>query len=146
MNPILRRSERVALSGLFVLCVTHAASAQQPAARALGAAPAVAIVNVNLIRMDRERVEPGQTVVVQGDRVAAVGAAGDVIIPRGATVIDGTNRYLVPGLTDAHVHLPGFAPGLTRPDFGDAPLYLANGVTTVINLGGDLTQIEWRRR
>jgi hypothetical protein len=39
--------------------------------------------------------------------------------------------------------LPG---GLTRPDFGDASLYLADGVTTVINLGGDSTQIEWRRR
>jgi hypothetical protein len=96
--------------------------------------------------MDRERVDPGQTVVVQGDRVAAVGAAGDVVIPHEATVIDGTNRYLVPGLTDAHVHLPGFVPGLTRPDFGDAPLYLADGITTVINLGGDSTQIEWRRR
>ena len=126
--------------------VTRAASAQQTANTPLSGSPAIAFVNVNLIRMDRERVESGQTVVVQGDRVAAVGAAGDVVIPHGATVIDGTNRYLVPGLTDAHVHLPGFAPGLTRPDFGDAPLYLADGVTTVINLGGDPTQIEWRQR
>src|SRR2546426_12755759 len=75
MNSMLRRSERVALSGLFVLGVTHAASAQQPADRALGAAPAVAIVNVNLIRMDRDRLEPGQTVVVQGDRIVAISAA-----------------------------------------------------------------------
>ena len=146
MNPILRRSERVALSGLFVLCVTHAASAQQPAARALGAAPAVAIVNVNLIRMDRDRVEPGQTVVVQGDRIAAIGAAGEVVVPEAAMVIDGTNRYLLPGLTDAHVHLSGFLPGLTRQDFGDAPLYLANGITTVVNLGGTATELEWRQR
>ena len=145
MNSVLRRSERLVLSGLLVLVVTRATFAQQTANRPLGGPPAIAIVNVNLIRMDRERVEPGQTVVVQGDRVAAVGAAGDVVIPHEATVIDGTNRYLVPGLTDAHVHLPGFAPGLTRPHFGDAPLYLADGITTVINLGGDSTQIEWRR-
>src|SRR5436190_519338 len=146
MNSILRRSERVALSGLFVLCVTHAASAQQPAARALGAAPAVAIVNVNLIRMDRDRVEPGQTVVVQGDRIAAIGAAGEVVVPEAAMVIDGTNRYLLPGLTDAHVHLQGFLPGLARDDFGDAPLYLANGITTVVNLGGTTTELDWRQR
>jgi Amidohydrolase family len=143
---VLRRSERIALSGLFVLGVTHAASPQQPADRALGAAPAVAIVNVNLIRIDRERVEPGQTVVVRGDRIVAIGAVGDVVIPEGAMVIHGTNRYLLPGLTDAHVHLRGFLPGLTRQDFGDAPLYLANGITTVVNLGGTATELEWRHR
>ena len=33
-----------------------------------------------------------------------------------------------------------------RPDFGDAPLYLAYGVTSVINLRGSITQLEWRRR
>jgi MFS family permease len=146
MNSVLRRFERVALLGLFVVGVTQAASAQQPADRPLGAAPAVAVVNVNLIRMDRDRVEPGQTVVVQGDRIAALGAAGEVVVPDAAMVIDGTNRYLLPGLTDAHVHLLGFLPGLTRDDFGDAPLYLANGVTTVVNLGGTATELEWRQR
>src|SRR5258706_3958720 len=110
------------------------------------AAPAVSVVNVNLIRMDRDRVEPGQTVVVQGDRITAFGAAGEVVVPDAAMVIDGTIRYLLPGLTDAHVHLTGFLPGLTRHDFGDAPLYLANGITTVVNLGGTATELEWRQR
>jgi len=145
-RSVLRRSECVALSGLFVLCVNHAASAQQPPDKAIGAASAVAIVNVNLIRMDRDRLEPGQTVVVQGDRIAAIGAAGEVVVPEAAMVIDGTNRYLLPGLTDAHVHLSGFLPGLTRQDFGDAPLYLASGITTVVNLGGTATELEWRQR
>src|SRR5438309_3558883 len=96
--------------------------------------------------MDRDRLEPGQTVVVQGDRIAAIGAAGEVVVPEAAMVIDGTNRYLLPGLTDAHVHLSGFLPGLTRQDFGDAPLYLASGITTVVNLGGTATELEWRQR
>ncbi len=138
--------ERVALAGLFALGVTHAASAQHTADRAFGTAPAAAIVNVNLIRMNRDRVEPGQTVVVQGDRIAAIGAAGEVVVPESAIVIDGANRYLLPGLTDAHVHLSGFLPGLARQDFGDAPLYLANGITTVVNLGGSATEREWRQR
>jgi hypothetical protein len=127
--------------------VTHAAAAQEPADGRLSAAPAVVIVNVNLIRMDRERVEPRQTVVVRGDRIAAIGAADEIVIPQDATVIDGAGRYLLPGLTDAHVHLPtGFPPALTRPDFGDAPLYLAHGITTVLNLGGTPAQLEWRNR
>lgn len=110
-------------------------------------APAIAIVNVNLIRIDRERVEPAQTVIVRGDRIAAIGPSAGVPVPPDATVIDGAGRYLVPGLTDAHVHLTtdmSWAPA--RPDFGDAPLYLAYGVTTVINLGGSRAQLEWRRR
>src|SRR3979411_1462580 len=105
MNSVLRRSERVALSGLFVLGVTHATSAQQPAARPLNAAAGIAFVNVNLIRMDRERVEPGQTVIVRGDRIAVIGASTAMPVPPDAMVIQGAGRYLVPGLTDAHVHI-----------------------------------------
>jgi hypothetical protein len=94
--------------------------------------------------MDRERVEAGQSVVVEGDRIAAIGAAQDVVVPAGAIVIDGSGKYLLPGLTDAHVHLESWE-GF-RPDFGDAPLYLASGVTTVVNLRGTRTFLEWRRR
>ena len=110
----------------------------------------VAIVNVNVIPMDRERVESAQTVLVDGDRIVAVGATGAVAVPEGATIIDGAGRYLLPGLTDAHVHLLGFGPG-PRENFADGPIYLANGISTVINLGGPngpnrLTELEWKRR
>ena len=109
---------------------------------------ATAIVNVNVISMDSERVDAGQTVLVRGDRILAVGAAGELAVPRGAAVIDGAGRYLVPGLTDAHVHLEGDGTGFgtARPDFGDGPLYLAYGVTTVFNLRGTPVQLDWRRR
>lgn len=78
----------------------------------------------------------------------ATGAADEMAIPSGTSVIDGTGRYLVPGLTDAHVHLVGDGTGFgtARPDFGDGPLYLAYGVTTVFNLRGAPPQLEWRRR
>jgi imidazolonepropionase-like amidohydrolase len=110
----------------------------------------VAIVNVNVIPMDRERVEPAQTLLVDGDRIVAVGATGAVAVPANATVIDGTGQYLLPGLTDAHVHLLGFGPG-PRENFADGPIYLVNGITTVINLGGPSgssrsTELEWKRR
>jgi predicted amidohydrolase YtcJ len=90
---------------------------------------------VNVIPLDRERVEHGRTVLVRGDRIAAVGSRYAVTVPSDATVIDGSGQYLVPGLTDAHVHLPGSFLAKTRDDFGDAPIYLAYGVTTVVNLG-----------
>ena len=120
--------------------ILHAAP-QQPTP------PAIALINVNVIPMDGERVETDRAVLVQGDRIAAIGARDAVPIPTGAVVIDGGGRYLVPGLTDAHVHLEGDGTGgTTRPDFGDAPLYLAHGVTTVVNLRGFPIHLEWRRR
>ena len=96
--------------------------------------------------MDRERVETGQTVLVSGDRIVAIGAAGEISIPEGTTVIDGNGRFLLPGLTDAHVHIATTPWATALPDFGVAPLYLASGITTVMNLGGTPTQLDWKRR
>src|SRR3989442_11771056 len=103
--------------------------------------------------MDRERVDvpwAAQTVVVRGDRIVAIGATTDTAVPDEATIIDGTGRYLLPGLVDGHVHLLGFGPG-PRENFADGPVYLANGITTVVNMGGPssprrATELEWKRR
>src|SRR5262245_45129083 len=97
----------------------------------------IAVVNVTVIPMDRERAIPNQTVLIHGDHIVAIGSASEISVSEGALVIDGNSQYLLPGLTDAHVHLPTNLPWApARPDFGEGPLYLANGVTTVINLGG----------
>jgi hypothetical protein len=106
----------------------------------------VAIVDATVIPMDREAVLEHHTVLVRGDRIVSIGPSADTRVPDGAVRIDGSGRYLLPGLADAHVHLAGtpFAPG--RAEFGDAPLYLAYGVTTVVNLGGSAEHLDWRRR
>lgn len=108
----------------------------------------VAFVDVNVIPMEASQLLRDRTVLVEGDRIVAIGPTGTVEIPAGATIIEGGGRYLVPGLTDAHVHLygDGTATGTTRPDFGDAPLYLAHGITTVINLRGLPEHLDWRAR
>ena len=133
---------------LLVFGVALQASARQPAVATLEDVP-VAFVDVDLIRMDRERVERGQTVLTRGDRIAAIGPRSAVTVPDDAIVIQGAGRYLTPGLTDAHVHLEGDGTafgGRSRPDFGDAPLYLAYGVTTVLNLRGTPEHLDWRRQ
>jgi len=45
------------------------------------------------------------TVVIRGDRIAAVGPDRDLSLPRGTTKIDGRGLTLLPGLIDCHVHL-----------------------------------------
>ena len=103
-----------------------------------------AFVHVAVVPMDRETVLPDQTVLVRDGRIEAVGPAGSVVLPEGATVIERQGLTLLPGLTDAHMHLDAFVGA--RPDFGDAPLYLAYGVTTVFNLRGGPEHLLWRKR
>jgi imidazolonepropionase-like amidohydrolase len=90
----------------------------------------VAFVNVNVVPMDRERILPGQTVIVRAGRISEVGPADTTEIPEGALQIDGHDKYLMPGLADMHVHQ-------TR-EFGEhqLTLFIANGVTTVRNMWG----------
>jgi len=84
-----------------------------------------AFVHVNVVPMDRERVLRDQTVLVRGDRIVAVGR--NVAVPAAAARINGHGTaWLSPGLADMHTH------SQTKNDLA---VYLANGVTTVLNMG-----------
>lgn len=93
-------------------------------------------VNVNVVTMQDDQVLRDHVVVVDGAKIVAVAPKGQLAIPAGATVIDGEGGLLVPGLIDVHTHVQ-------FP--GDLSLYLANGVTTVANLGGDWTHLALRK-
>lgn len=84
-----------------------------------------ALLHVNVVPMDREGVLTDQTVLIHKGVISAVGRA--VPVPSGTFIIDGRGKFLSPGLADMHSHSD------TR---GDMQVYLANGVTTVLNLGG----------
>jgi hypothetical protein len=88
--------------------------------------------------MDREIVIPGQTVIVRDDRIAAIGPTETTTVPINAVIVDGSGHYLLPGLADMHVHLEG------RKNFGDAPMFLAYGITTVLNLRGS-EHLTWKK-
>jgi hypothetical protein len=72
-------------------------------------------------------VTPRQTVLVNVTNIAWVGPMADEPKMDGVVVVDGRGRYLSPGLVDAHVHSSAAAGAL---------LNLANGVTTVREMGG----------
>lgn len=113
-------------------------------AHALAAEPAApptvtAFVDVNVVPMDRERTLLRQTVLVRGDVIEAIGPASQVAIPNGAVRIEGRGAaWLLPGLADMHTHLASAE---------DAALYLAGGVTTVLQMGGEgrIESIPWLR-
>ncbi|GAA0461726.1 amidohydrolase [Paractinoplanes deccanensis] len=84
-------------------------------------------------------VRRGQTVLVRGERILDVAAAQRVPVPRGATVVDGAGRYLVPGLADMHTHATGI-------DDTDPELYVVNGITTTRQMSGGAEAREWQRQ
>lgn len=101
-----------------------------------------ALIHVNVIPMDRERVLPDQTVIVQDGRISKVGPASTTSVPAGATKIDAAGRYLIPALADMHVHMLGQGWNVMFPpeaqfsaedlDFSRLLFaYFANGVATV---------------
>ncbi len=95
---------------------------------AVGQRPAeVAFVDVGLLPLDVDTVLEHRTVIVRGDRIVRVGPTSGIGPGKGALVIDGRGKYLMPGLVDMHVHLFNSR---------DLLLYIANGVTTIRNLGG----------
>lgn len=94
----------------------------------------LAITDVTVIDA-ADGARPGQTVVVEGDRITAVGP--EVAVPDGARVVEGTGRYLIPGLWDAHVHLT-YDPALTE---AMPRLFLSWGVTSVRDTGGLLENL-----
>jgi hypothetical protein len=83
--------------------------------------------------------KPDMTVVITGDRITNLGKTGKIRVPKGAQVVDGAGKFLIPGLWDMHVHLSI----TTEPTL---PAFIANGVTGVRDMGGDLSQIDgWRK-
>lgn len=110
-------------------------------------APVVAFLHASVIPMDAERVLPDQTVVVIDGEIAALGPASEVHVPAEAIRIDARGRYLLPALSDMHVHVEGeswnallspeaLAASTTVPFEDFLFPYVAQGVTTVQVLSG----------
>ena len=90
----------------------------------------VAFTDVNVIPMDRERILERQTVIVRDGMIAEVGAFDAVDVPPGAVRIHEPGQYLLPGLTDSHIHLRST---------DELVSYLAHGVTAVVHMSGAMS-------
>ena len=120
-------------STLIALCAALAGSLSLQAQSPPAGDTTLVITNVSILPMDRERVLTNQTVVVERGTITRLGPAGSITTPAGVRTIDGTGKYLMPGLVDVHVHLANNPEDEQRILL---KLFLANGVTTVVNLRG----------
>lgn len=92
-----------------------------------------AITNVTVIDSKQNRLDE-QTVWVTGNKIERVGPTTEVDLPKSVSIIDGTGKFLIPGLWDAHVHLT------YDQDIGPSmfKLFMVNGVTSIRDTGGQM--------
>jgi imidazolonepropionase-like amidohydrolase len=112
------------------------------------ATPDVPLVlqHVSIIDGTGRAPQPDQTVVILGNRIAAIGPAGRTKFDKSAQVIDARGKFLIPGLWDMHVHLAGVSADPAWSKDLLLPLLLANGITGVRDMGGDLdVLLSWKR-
>lgn len=107
--------------------------------------PVTAFVDVGVIPMTSDGALDHQTVIVRGARIAQVGPASQVRAPAGAVTIDGRGKYLMPGFAEMHGHFPNPQAG---PEVTENVLflYVANGVTTVRGMQGQIPHLELKAR
>ncbi len=129
---------RTSLTSLLLLSFGSLAEAQapRPISQAVQRfvsvnAPVVAITHVRLIDGTGTPAKDDQTIIIEGEKITAVGKTGQVAIPAGAQVLDRTGHTVIPGIVGLHDHLY-YQQVMT---YSYPKLFLAAGVTTIRTTG-----------
>ena len=97
------------------------------------------IVHANVVDVASGRIQPDMTVVIAGKRIARVSPSARTT-PRGGKVVDATGQYLIPGLWDMHTHVYFDGTAAAGTDL-ILPLFVANGVTGIRDMGSELDAV-----
>lgn len=99
----------------------------------------IAIRNVTVIPMTGASPAAGQTVIVRDGRIVELGSTAQVRVPAGATTVDATGKWLIPGLIEMHAHT-------SKTRASALGIYVVYGVTTLRDQGSEHAEVlRWRR-
>lgn len=101
----------------------------------------IAIINVNVISMLKEGIDANQTIVIKNGKIVSIGKSK---YPKGALVIDGKGKYLIPGLAEMHAHVPPIDD--IEPMKDVLKLFAFNGITTIRGMLGHPRHLELRSK
>jgi len=111
----------------------------------------IAFTHVNVIDVVNGTVQEDMTLILDGERIAALGTFSTLAVPPNAEVIDASGKYVMPGLWDMHIHPDDPEMWPANPSNADKELFLAPmiayGVTGARDMGGDLKLLlSWKSR
>jgi len=141
MKPVRRLVISMLALGWIVPSSPRIAHAQEPSVNDL-----LVLDNVTVVDVRTGKLEPDQTVILERHRIFSIRPSKAAKYPRNADSVNGKGGYLIPGLWDMHVHLVF---GDWFPDAKDIslPLFIANGVTGVRDMGSELDVVQdWRNQ
>jgi len=115
-------------------------SADKPDATVVITGARILTMAAGLDDQDAGAIDNG-VIVIEGDRIAAIGAAGAVDVPDGAIMVDAAGRTIMPGLVDAHAHGPQGVGDFIPQQNWRMVQDLAMGVTTLHDPSNDASQI-----
>lgn len=95
----------------------------------------VLIKNAGILSEDCSYFIKNKDVIIKEGKIVQIGT--HLSLDNNSTIIDGTDKFLIPGLIDSHVHL--------KESKNDLFLYLANGVTSIRDMAGNPTLLEWKK-
>jgi imidazolonepropionase-like amidohydrolase len=104
----------------------------------------IVFTSVNIIPMDTERVIENQTIVIKDGKIVALGSSKQVKYSKDALVIDAKGKYITPGWSEMHAHVPPVDD--IEPMKEVLILYLASGITTIRGMLGHPKHIELRSK
>lgn len=90
----------------------------------------IAFKNARIITMENDEVIERGTVLVEGNKIKAVGTSRQVKVPAGAKIIDCRGKTIMPGIIDVHAHVGNFRFGQSPQKQWEYYANLAYGVTT----------------
>lgn len=132
-------------SALLVALLSLFTASPQRAQSPEGAGVSLVFTHVTVIDTVNGALHPDTFVIVTGDRIAQVGTKRHVKVPKDGKIIDSTGKFMIPGLWDMHVH----AFFDDRAESGrdvTLPLFIANGVTGVRDMGSNLDPVLQARK
>jgi imidazolonepropionase-like amidohydrolase len=136
----LHRSLFVVLFTAFLLAITGLPAAAQH----WNLDNTLVITDVNVVDVRTGEIRPDQIVILEFNRITSVGPRKSTRYPRNAPSVNAKGGYLIPGLWDMHVHLK-FGEWFPLAQEISLPLFVANGITGVRDMGSDLEFIQdWR--
>jgi len=125
------------------------------------------VTNVTIVDVEKQKLVSNQTVVITDDIITNIQPSWKIKVPPNSTIIDGANKFLAPGLTDAHIHFFQSGGLYTRPDVIDLRKhmpyqkeidlayenmeetlrrYLQNGITNVIDVGATYNFLKQKEK
>ncbi|MRX27214.1 amidohydrolase family protein [Kangiella sp. HZ709] len=106
-------------------------------------AESILFKNSNIVSMKSEAVDEKQDLLVIDGVISSIQKTGHISVGEDTFIIDATDKFLMPGLSEMHAHVPGDKDLETRNHY--LYLYLINGITTIRGMLGDPSHLVLRK-